>query len=88
MIDTSEELRIIAKDGGKLSASDCALIALAADELEHTQLLLIHTQAAMIEALARQIAVNEQLIEARRRPSITFSCPPLWRLSLGFPRCP
>lgn len=34
MTDLTEELRIIAQDGGKLSKADCGLIVRAADEIE------------------------------------------------------
>ncbi|HLH92079.1 MAG TPA: hypothetical protein VKX28_26905 [Xanthobacteraceae bacterium] len=66
MTDIVDELAIIAKDGGRLSPRDCALIARAAAELEHTSALLIKTQAAMLEAQAKQLATAERLLEQRR----------------------
>lgn len=64
--DTTDELRILAKDGGRLSAEDCRMLARAADEYEVLVKTLVQTQAQLIEAQQRQIAANEQLLELRR----------------------
>ena len=61
-----DELRIIAKDGGRLDAPKRELIASAADELETAYKALIQLHAQLIETQRRLIAVNEQLIEARK----------------------
>src|SRR5262249_42941903 len=64
MTDTFDELRIIAKDGGRLSTTDRDVIRRAADELQQVSRLLVSTQAALIEAQQRQIATNERLLQA------------------------
>jgi hypothetical protein len=96
MNDTFDELRIIAKDGGRLDPTDRAVIARGADELETVYRLLISTQAALIEAQQRQIATNERLIELTRRgmPVVTAPVPlklvksrNVWRIKLEFPPC-
>lgn len=67
MIDTHEELRIIAQDAdARLSAIDRQIIARAADEMEHYLRLLIVTQAELIESQQRRIATNDQLMAARK----------------------
>ncbi len=60
-----DELRIIAKDA-KLEHADRAMLAQAASEMEWLQKTLSETQAALIQSQQRQIATNEQLIEARK----------------------
>lgn len=96
MIDTFDELRIIAQDGSWLDAADRATIARGADELETAYRMLISTQAILIETQQRQIATNERLIEVTRKgmPGISASVPVtlvksrnVWRVSLSFP-CP
>lgn len=65
MSETQEVLRIIAKDA-RLESADRVVIQCAADELDQLQRALIVTNTALIESQQRQIATNEQLIEARR----------------------
>lgn len=66
MTDLVDELRIIARDGGRLSTDDRAKIAEAAEEFERTQRDLFSARAQLIEANARRIALTEQIIEDRR----------------------
>ena len=61
-----DDLRIIAKDGGRLDAPKRELIASAADELETAYKALIQLHAQLNETQRSLIAVNEQLIEARK----------------------
>lgn len=65
MNDTSDELRIIAKDA-VLCVQDRETIRRAADEYDMTMRALIAVQAALVESQARHIAVNDRLIEALR----------------------
>ena len=65
--DLFDELRIIAKDGGRLSTDDRAKIAQAADDYEAMARALIATQAALIEANNHRIAMQESMLEARRK---------------------
>lgn len=68
-----EDLRIIAKDGGRLSADDCCLIAAAADTLERDDQDR-RTLGFKILELTRQIdALKEQLAEATRPKSAAMA---------------
>jgi hypothetical protein len=78
--DMFEELRIIAKDAHGLSSADREVIRHGADELEYCLKLLIATMAELDESNARRIAINEQLIEARRPPA---PAPKLLSLSIS-----
>lgn len=84
MTDLADELRVIAKDGGRLSPMDCQLIARAADELEQASAQVIRTQAQLIEAQQRRLAIAELLLEEKRKPRLTFTAPPLWRVGWGY----
>lgn len=64
-----DELRIIAKDSHSLEPSDRAKIRQAADELEECQRRLIKLYYEFQQTQAHLIAVNEQLIEARKKPA-------------------
>lgn len=66
MTDTFEELRILAKDGGRLTALDRELLARAADELEYACRELIASQQAVIESQQQRIATTERLIELQK----------------------
>lgn len=66
MTDHIDVLRIIARDGGRLDSAVRAEIAAAASEFEHTQRLLLETQAQLIEANAHRIAMNEALLVRKR----------------------
>lgn len=70
MTDHPDILRIIAQDGGRLDSADRARIAEAAEEFERTHRMLVQTQAALIEANAHRIALNEALLahKARAKP--------------------
>ena len=61
-----DDLRIIARDRKGLSSTDKMLLEAAANELEtaHRAHLITHIQ--LIETQQRLIAVNDQLIAARR----------------------
>lgn len=63
----SDEVRIIATDSGRLTANDRQVLLLAAEELEHAYKLLIATQAALIESQQQRLALNDALMDARRR---------------------
>jgi hypothetical protein len=80
MIDT-EELHIIAKDGGRLDPADCEAIAAAADEVDLLRDELVRTQAALIETTRRLIAVNDAMIHLRRHPPFT---PAMWVAKVRF----
>lgn len=67
MTDLPDELRIIARDGGRLDMADRARISEAADEVEATQRELVRTNLAPIESNAQRIALNEKLLETLRR---------------------
>lgn len=61
-----EELRILARDGGRLDSDDRRLLALAAEQHESLARQLIAVQAALIESQQQRIALNEQLLELRK----------------------
>lgn len=71
MID-ADELRIIAKDGGRLTIADRQIIAAAADSLETLSTALIKMQADLIEAQAKQIAAHERIAELSKPPPRPF----------------
>ena len=71
----ADELRIIAKDGGRLSLVDRQIIAGAADTIDHLARLLVETQAELIEAQAKRIAMHERLADQNRQPACILSQP-------------
>ena len=72
MID-ADELRIIAKDGGRLTVVDRQIIAAAADSLETLPTAIIKMQAHLIESQAKQIAAHERIVELTK-PTLKPSC--------------
>lgn len=87
MTDVFDELRIIATERGPLAPTDRALIKQAADDFELLAKQLIRTQAELIESQAQRIALNERLIEARRREMRLVNghlAPVWWRVSWPF----
>jgi len=84
-------LRIIAKDTHGLSKDDRASINGAADELETAQRSLVKLHFEYCQLQQRLIAVNEQLIDARKElaekrlilPQVTLTIHPIayspWR---------
>lgn len=77
--DCCEVLRVIASEA-RLSSDDKASLLTAAEQLEFAQRDLIATYAKLIETQQRLIAVNDQLIEARKAPAPDQ----LWSLSSGW----
>lgn len=65
-----DDLRIIASDVKKLSDLDRDIIRHAADELETAQRTLVHVYRQLMECNAHRIALNEQLIDARKVPMV------------------
>ncbi len=61
-VNAFDDLRVIAKDGGRIDAFVRDRLNAAADELEQAQLLLISTQRALMESQAARIALNDRLI--------------------------
>ena len=57
--DLLDELRVLAKDGGRLTAADCALIERAADELENLGRQLAFSQVALTESQQHRVALHE-----------------------------
>jgi hypothetical protein len=55
--DVAEELRVLARDGGRLTLHDRGVIARAAEIVD----MLISTQAQLIESQAARIALHERL---------------------------
>lgn len=87
MTDIFDELRIIARDGGPLTAADRALIARAADEIEGLGRALVLTQVRLIESQQHRIALNDALLEARRpRPVPVWPEPLTARITGSFMR--
>lgn len=79
MNTTSEELRIIAKDGQRLTALDRDAIAAAADELDDLHRQLVATQRALMEVQSERNAKAERLTELAR---------PHGSIALGFRMLP
>jgi hypothetical protein len=67
MTDTADNLRIIATETGRLSASDRAAIASAAEELEMAILARLQSDVKVLELNAQRIALNDRLKETRRQ---------------------
>lgn len=86
MSDTFDELRIIATEANGLPQADRAIIAQAAEEYENLQRTLIATSAALIESQARQIAMNDRLIEIKRREVLPFSLSLYYGAPEGLPK--
>lgn len=84
MSDIYDELRIIARDGGRLDLSDRAKIARAADELEMALRANVELYHAMLEANAHKVALYEQLTETRRK--LPPPAEPAWSWSSGWIR--
>lgn len=61
-----DDVRIIARDRKSLSAADKAHLETAADELETSQKTCVALYMQLLEANQKLIAVNDQLIAARR----------------------
>jgi hypothetical protein len=64
--DLFDELRIIAQDSSGLAKMDRDTIRRAADEMESLCKMVIQTNEALIRSQWHHIAVNDQLIKARR----------------------
>lgn len=67
MSDIFDELRIIARDGGRLDIADRAKIAEAADQLEQALFANVQLYQAMLDANAQKAAVAERLVEVSRK---------------------
>lgn len=80
-----DELRIIAGENNKLPPADRATIRRAADDLESSYRALGLTHLQLIETQQRLIAVNDQLIQARKA---TLPAQPRsrWSMSTGWIR--
>ena len=76
MSDILEELRIIGRDGGRLTPNDKSIIAQAADELETVQKQLIITQSQLIESQAMRIALNYRLLETDKQKPMNMAYGP------------
>ena len=63
----ADELRIIAKDGGRLSLVDRQIIAGAADVIERLSDLLGKTTEELTETQQREFAIREQSLELAKR---------------------
>ena len=66
MIDTADELRIIAHDNRRMETHDREVLRTAADELEGAYKALIICHLALSEAQQQLTAKNDQLIAARK----------------------
>lgn len=67
MTDHANELRIIARDGGRLTDVDRAMIADSANELEQALHAAEKAQTGLIEEAGRRVALAEALREANRK---------------------
>lgn len=65
MTDTLDVLRILAKDGGRLTSTDREMLTRAADELEYATKELIAMQAHVIEIQQQRIALGETVARMR-----------------------
>lgn len=82
MTDTADELRIIARDGGRLDIADRAKIAHAADELENILNFSMKVQAELVDANNHRIALKDKLREDKFRE---FNhVPDKWKWSTGW----
>ena len=66
MIDTADELRIIAHDNRRMETHDREVLRTAADELETAMRAFLLMQYKFNEATAANAALNEKLHESRR----------------------
>lgn len=82
MTDLPTELRIIARDGGRLSQADRAAIAQAAEEFETTMHRAMACEAALIEANAHRLALTEQIAHLRKAQALPDLQP--WSYSTGW----
>lgn len=80
-----DELRIIAGENNKLPPADRAIIRRAADDLESSYRALGLTHLQLIETQQRLIAVNDQLIQARKA-ALPAQPHPKWSMSTGWMR--
>ena len=86
MTDLSDDLRIIATETGRLSVSDRATIAQAANDLEfmihHANLL----NAQLLEANAHRVALQDQLTAERRKGTAAAPAGLSWSMTTGWVR--
>jgi hypothetical protein len=88
MIETADELRIIATETGRLSATDRATIARAANDLETAINRAISLDRQLLEANAHRVALNDQLIAERRKATAVDGASSLpWSMGTGWKRC-
>ena len=86
MTDLADELRIIATETGRLSVSDRATIARAADDLEAAINRAIMLDRELLEANAHRVALQDQLTAERRKAVIAGSAAPSWSMTTGWVR--
>lgn len=70
-----EDLRIIAKDGGRLSADDCRMIGVAADALEEAWRNLARSHLEQSGLIQQMDALKVRLAEATRPKPIPTLAP-------------
>jgi hypothetical protein len=84
MTDLADELRIIATETGRLSVSDRATIAQAANDLEY---MIRHSNmlnSQLLEANAHRVALTDQLAAERRKAAAPAQLP--WSMGTGWVR--
>lgn len=87
MSDASDELRIIARDGGSLTLADRAAIANAASEMEQMLHAVGQAYRELIEVNAHRLALSEQLRDVRRKlPPVPAEELP-WKMESGWLAC-
>jgi hypothetical protein len=79
--DTSDDMRIIAQDA-QLARADRERIRCAADELDKIYHMFISTQNELIMTNQKLIALNEVLIELKRKQPPAFMPVP-WTVRFG-----
>lgn len=85
MTDSADELRIIATETGRLSASDRAAIARAANDLEEAINRAISLDARLLEANAHRVALTDQLAAERGKIAQAEPAQP-WSMGTGWLR--
>jgi hypothetical protein len=83
----SDDLRIIASGPARLDTPSRELIRSAADELETAQRDILTMQAQLIETQRRLIAVNDQLLAARKAALPVPSVDRKWTMGTGWIKC-
>lgn len=88
MTDSAEELRIIAKDGGRLTKLDRDTIAGAAEELDDMRRHLAAMERALTEVQGERDAKVERLAELSKPapPTFGFRMLPMTLANWNYPR--